>query len=187
VPVRRRGVRDDLDTGRRIYRCEPPKRNRAWTGGHVARQAPPVEDFIARLVTGRLSRPDAAGLLEAREGGPGVAALREEAAAIRRNLEELAADRALGLIGRAQLLAATTRANLRVEVIGAELDSAATENVLAPLVAAGNAAAAWEELDLSRKRAVIKTLMTITLLSPGMGARRAFDPATVQVTWRQQG
>ncbi len=44
-----------------------------------------------------------------------------------------------------------------------------------------------EELDLSRKRAVIKTLMTITLLSPGMGTRRAFDPATVQVTWRQPG
>jgi site-specific DNA recombinase len=51
-------------------------------------------------VTGRLSRPDAAGLLDVGEGGPDVAALREEAAAIRRNLEELAADRALGLIDR---------------------------------------------------------------------------------------
>ncbi len=65
----------------------------------------------------------------------------------------------MGLIGRAQLLAATTRANHRLEVIGAELDTAAKENVLAPLVAADNAAAAWQELDLSRKRAVIKTLM----------------------------
>ena len=69
-------------------------------------------------------------------------------------------------------------------MIGAELDTAAKENVLAPLVAADNAAAAWQELDLARKRAVIKTLMTITLRSPGMGTRRAFDPATVQVTWR---
>jgi hypothetical protein len=61
-----------------------PKRNRAWAGGHVARQAPPVEDFIARSVTGRLSRPDAAGLLEADASGPDVAALREEAAATAR-------------------------------------------------------------------------------------------------------
>ena len=76
---------------------------------------------------------------------------------------------------------------MRLELIGAEFDSAAKENVLAPLVAADNAAAAWQELDLSRKRAVIKTLMTITLRSPGMGTRRAFDPATVQVTWRQPG
>ena len=36
------------------------------------------------------------------EGGPDVVALREEAAAIRRNLEEMAADRALGLITRPQ-------------------------------------------------------------------------------------
>jgi hypothetical protein len=32
---------------------------------------------------------------------------------------------------------------------------------------------------------VIKTLMSVTLHSPGKGARRAFDPATVQVTWNQ--
>ena len=83
-------------TGRRIYRCEPADRNRAWTGGHVARQAVPVEDFITRLVTGAAvpaRRRRAAG---GPEGGPDVAALREEAAAIRRNLEELAADRASG-------------------------------------------------------------------------------------------
>jgi hypothetical protein len=39
--------------------------------------------------------------------------------------------------------------------------------------AAENAASVWESLDLSRKRAVIKTLMTITLNPPGRGARRA--------------
>jgi hypothetical protein len=57
--------------------------------------------------------------------------------------------------------------------------------VLAPLVAAENAAAVWEGLDISRKRSVIKTLMSITLHSPGRGVPRAFDPATVQVTWNQ--
>ena len=57
--------------------------------------------------------------------------------------------------------------------------------MLAPLVAAENAAEVWEMLDLSRKRAVIKTLMSVTLHSPGRGARRPFDPATVKVTWNQ--
>jgi hypothetical protein len=98
-----------------------------------------------------------------------VAALREEAAAIRRNLEEMAADRALGLITRPQLLTATERANIRLDEIGTELEHAARENVLAPLVAAKNAAQVWEGLDLSRKRAVIKTLMSVTLHSPGRG------------------
>ena len=78
-----------------------------------------------------------------------------------------------------------SRAGTRLAEIGTELDSAARENVLAPLVAAENAAAVWGGLDISRKRAVIKTLMSVTLHSPGRGARRPFDPATVTVTWRQ--
>jgi hypothetical protein len=43
----------------------------------------------------------------------------------------------------------------------------------------------WARLDISRKRAVIKTLMSVTLCSPGKGPRRAFDPATVEVAWNQ--
>ena len=58
-------------------------------------------------------------------------------------------------------------------------------DVLAPLVAAENAAAVWADLDISRQRAVIKTLMSVTLHSPGRGARLPFDPATVTVAWRQ--
>ena len=162
-----------------------PTRDRTWPGGHVARKAAEVDEFIQKLAVARLSRADAAGLLADTGGGPDVVALREEGAAIRRNLEEMAADRALGLITRPQMLAATGRASIRLDEIGAELDHAARENVLAPLVAAENAADLWETLDLSRKRAVIKTLMVITLHSPGRGARRPFDPATVTVTWRQ--
>jgi site-specific DNA recombinase len=115
-----------------------------------------------------------------------MAGLREEAAAIRATLEEMARDRALGFMTRAQMVAGTEAATIRLSGIGWELEEAARENVLAPLVAAENAAGVWESLDLARKRAIIKTLMTITLLSPGKGARRAFDPATVQVTWHQE-
>jgi hypothetical protein len=66
------------------------------------------------------------------EGGPDVVGLREVAAAIRRNLEGMAADRALGLITRPQMLAATKRGNARLTEIGADLEHAARENVLAP-------------------------------------------------------
>jgi len=170
-------------TGHHIYRCAPPGRNTAHKGGHVARQAAPVEAFIERTVIARLSRPDAVGLVAAPDSGVDVAGLRQEAAAIRRNLEEIAADRALGHISRAQMLAATGQGNARLAAIADELADAAGESVLAPLIAAGNAATVWESLDRSRKRAIIKTLMTITLLSPGKGARRGFDPATVEITW----
>ena len=172
-------------TGHHVYRCAPPGRDSDYQG-HVSPQAEPVEDFIERIVIARLSAPDAADLLAAPEGGPDVAGLREESAAIRANLEEMARDRALGLMTRAQMVAGTEAASIRLAGIGRELEEAARENVLTPLVAAENAAGVWESLDLSRKRAIIKTLMGITLLSTGKGARRAFDPATVQITWHQQ-
>jgi site-specific DNA recombinase len=85
------------------------------------------------------------------------------------------------------MLKATEVGNARLAEIGTELDHASRENVLAPLVAAENAAAAWVDLDLSRKRAAIKTLMSITLRSPGRGARRPFDPATVGIDWKRPG
>lgn len=56
-------------------------------------------------------------------------------------LDEMAADRALGLITRSQMLAAAERANTRSFAIDTQLDEAA--HVLAPLVAAENAASKW--------------------------------------------
>ncbi len=99
----------------------------------------------------------------------------------------MARDRVFGLITRAQVIAATDVGNTRLAEIAQELEEAARENVLAPLVAASNAAQVWEDMDLARKRAVIKTLMTIILRSPGRGARRALDPSTVEVDWNQPG
>jgi hypothetical protein len=172
-------------TGHHIYRCAPATRDEAFKSGHVARQAAPVEEFIVKLVIARLTRADAAGLLVAPDGGIDVAALREEAAAIRATQEEMARDRVLGLVTRAQVITANQVGDARLARIADELEEAARENVLAPLVAASNAKQVWDDMDLARKRAVIRTLMTITLRSPGRGARRAFDPATVKVDWNQ--
>jgi site-specific DNA recombinase len=54
-------------TGHHIYRCAPATRNRAYSGTHVARQAVPVEEFIEKIVVGRLSRADAADLVAAED------------------------------------------------------------------------------------------------------------------------
>jgi site-specific DNA recombinase len=156
-------------TGRYIYRRASATRDVSYTDGHVARQAAPVEEFVVKLVIARLSRPDAAGLLAAPESGADVAALREEAAAIRATQEEMARDRVLGLVTRAQVIAATDAGNAR---LAQELEDAARENVLAPLVAAANDARVWEDMDLSRKRAVIRTLITITLAATSSGCPR---------------
>jgi hypothetical protein len=74
-------------------RVDPACRGRAGTSPGSPHG---VEDSITKLAISRLSRPDATDLLDVPEGGLDMTALREKAAAIRRNLEELAADPGAG-------------------------------------------------------------------------------------------
>jgi hypothetical protein len=129
-----------------------------------------VDRWVEAAVLEALSRPDLAGLVTP---APDVdtAGLRAEAAAIRRNLDEMGADRALGLVTRSQLLAATERGTARLAEIGAGLATAAGKGALAPFTRGQAAAKVWDGLDLSRRREVIRTLTSVTLHPAGRGAR----------------
>ncbi len=161
--------------GTRTYRC-------GQTRGHLSRAAEPIDDLVARVVVSRLSAPDAAGLLSTETVD--VAALREEAAALRTRLTELADLFADGAVTAAQLARGTDRARTRLAVIEQEMAAAGGVSVLGDLVTAEDVQGAWDRLDLDRRRAVIDTLMTVTLLSPGQGAR-TFRPETVVIERRK--
>ena len=104
-----------------------------------------------------------------------TAGLRAQAGAIRRNLDEMSADRALGHISRSQMLAATERGNARLAEISAELAESAGKGALAPFARAKargeTARTVWDGLDLSRRREVIRALTAVTLAPAGRGAR----------------
>jgi site-specific DNA recombinase len=165
--------------GQHVYRCNPQTRD-GRPGPHVARQAAPVDAWVTEAVIQLLSRPDAVSLLSVPKARADVTALREEAAAIRQRLDDLAADAVEGSITRSQLHAASARATARLSAIDAELADTGREDVLAPLVAADNVAAAWDALDLSRKRAVLGALWDVVLHPTGRGSR-GFDPATIEL------
>ncbi|MDP9459224.1 MAG: recombinase family protein, partial [Actinomycetota bacterium] len=77
----------------------------------------------------------------------------------------------------------TDRARTRLEVIEQEMAAAGGVSVLGDLITAEDVQAAWDRLDLDRRRAVVEALMAITLLPPGRG-NRVFRPETVQIEWR---
>jgi hypothetical protein len=52
------------------------------------------------------------------------------------------------------------------------------------MVTAADAGRVWDALHVDRRRAVIDTLMSVRLMSPGRGAR-TFNPASVLIAWRQ--
>jgi len=161
--------------GRKVYRCNPATRGDR-PGPHAQSMTGPVDEHVTLRIIARLARPDLADLVTPRR--PDLGPLHTEAASIRANLAELAGDRALGLIDRAQMIAATRRGNARLAEIAAALAAAAESSALAPFAAGASARAVWDGLDGSRRRAVIAALCTVTLHPAGRGAR-TFDPRTV--------
>ena len=164
--------------GQHVYRCQPSSRGDR-PGPHVAVQAEPVNACVEEVVVDALSSREVADLVTPPPHAD-TAGLRAGAAAIRRNLDELAADRALGLVSRSQMIAATERGNARLAQIGAELAAAAGKGALVPFTRGQAAEAVWADLDLSRRREVIRALATVTLLPAGRGARE-FDVRKVRV------
>ena len=167
-------------TGKHCYRCNAATRGDR-PGPHCQQMIAPIDDYVTRVIIERLSRDDLADLVTPKR--PDLGPLHTAAAAIRRNLNELAADRAEGLISRAQMLAATERGNARLAEITAQLAAAAESSALAPFTAGASARTVWDGLDDSRRRAVIDALCTVVVHPAGRGAR-IFDPATIDIEWR---
>jgi hypothetical protein len=153
----------------RVYNCQYSTRA-ARPGPHVALRAGAVDEYVTEVVLAVLSDESVEDLVTP---PPHVdtAGLRAEAAAIRANLKEMGGDRALGLITRTQLLEGTERGTARLAEIAAGLAETTGAGALVPFTRGQAAADVWADLDLSRRREVIRALGTVTLHPAGRGAR----------------
>lgn len=178
--------------GQRVYRCHPE--HRTSDGPHVARQSDPVEAWLAGgtidgehvqgLIIERLSRPDAADLLTD-DTRPDVEGLQSERLAVSSRLDSLATEWADGALTDSQIRTATERLRQRLSEIDGQIQRAGREDALIDLVTVDDVRACWASLDISRQRAVVRSLFEgIVLYPPGRGARR-FDLESVEITWRQ--
>lgn len=152
---------------------------------HLVRSVKHTDKFVVGTILARLAREDAADLIAPPAPDVDIAALRAERTSIRENLNELAADKALGLIDRGQLLAATARGNARLAEIDSQLQAAIVDSPLRPLIEADDVEEVWDGLPLSHQRLVVKELVTVRILPSGRKGR-GFDPATVEIRWIKQ-
>jgi DNA invertase Pin-like site-specific DNA recombinase len=160
--------------GKRTLKCSVSR--------HLSRAAEPIEELVTEVIVARLSRPDAAELLVDSDR-PDTGALRGDVMALRARLAQLAGLLADGVLTETSVREASARLRCEVAEIEAQMADAGRADVLGPLITAEDVATAWDGLDVDRRRAVVQTLMTVTLLSPGKG-RRTFDAASVEVDWR---
>lgn len=170
-------------TRKHVYRCNPVLRAGA-AGPHSQQLISNVDPYVEEVIVARLSRPDVAELI-APPASVDTVALRREAASIRANLDEMAADRALGLVTRTQMLKATERGKQRLGEITAALTESVSDSALAPFAGDQPAVEIWEGFDRARKRAAIDALCQVVIYPAGRGAR-VFDRTTVRVEWKRQ-
>lgn len=160
---------------RLVYRCR--------SGGHLARQAAETDAFVTGVVVGRLSRPDAVELLAT--DSVDVSALHDEARVLRARGEALAVEYAEGAVTVAQMRVVNKTLAAKLADIEAQIASATQTSALADLVGRDDVRARWNALSVTRQRAVVDSLMTITVLPVGRGAGRAFDPDSIDIAWKQ--
>jgi len=164
-----------------FYRCSGPM-------VHVTRLAARVDEYVSGVVVGVLERPDAAVVFGGRRGEDS-AALHSEATAVRVRLDDLAALYAAGAVDARQLAAGSERLRTSLADLEWRIGAATAGTALDGLVGVANVAEMWAELPLDRRRAVVDTLMTVTLLpAPRRGrppgwrpGEPYFDPATVRI------
>jgi site-specific DNA recombinase len=163
---------------RPVYTCR--------TGKHVIRTAEEVDRFVEEVVIGILTKRGAELLAPDQTGD--AAGLHLQDAALAARLDELGRLAGEGLIEPGQLVQATAAIRSQREEITAQLAAMSRGSVLAGVADAADPAKVWTGLDLSRKRAVVDVLMTVTILPAKRGRRPGwrpgdsyFDPATVDL------
>jgi hypothetical protein len=112
--------------GARVYQCQ--------ASAHLSRSADPIDELVEAVVVARLRRADLVDLLAA-ETGDDVPALRDQAAAERLRLDQIAADYADGLLTGRQVKIATAKVATRLEQVEAALADAGRSTRLGPGVA----------------------------------------------------
>jgi site-specific DNA recombinase len=147
-----------------------------------------VDDLVTRLVLARLSRADARDLL-AKDNRDELTSLHREAGAIR---ELMAADRRLhleGLLTGLEFAGGRRKDQADLAAVEQKIADAGQAGVIASLI--GDPAATWTRPGPGKRRTVIDTLMTITILPAPRGrpagwrrGQRYVGPGTVLIAWR---
>ncbi|MEV7042198.1 recombinase family protein [Amycolatopsis sp. NPDC051061] len=183
--------------GYRGYRCGNPAPKNGIK--HVIRHADSLDDFIEKVIVARLAKPDARDLLVAQDRGREVdtVALHNEANVLRQRLDELSGMFAEGDITAAQLRAGTNKSRERLDAIERDIVAAAQLDPLSGVAGASNVAEVWfgtkpdrsDGLSIGRRRAILDTLLSVTVLKTRPGRHASglyFSPETVRTEWKER-
>lgn len=154
------------------YRCR--------SGGHVSRVAEYVDEYVGDWAVERLSRPDAVELLmpPTPEQEP-MEELMAREEAVRDKLRENQRDYDDDLKTRAQYLDSNARLRAKLREVEGEMERRNTVPILKGVrLGTPQVAEDWKHYSLDRRRAIIDTIMTVTILPARRGRPDGFRPGS---------
>lgn len=177
------------------YRCRVGDREGK---SHVVRGTEALDAFVVEVIKARLSEPD--GRQIPRPPDVNTAPLHTEAAALRARMDQLATQWVDLEMTQAQFLAANRSLRQRLGELEGMIASSQRSTVLDGL---DNIAETWPALSLDRQRAILDTLLTVTVLPRDRTGRRPvsangpapawwpdgaawsyWDPSKVEIAWK---
>jgi hypothetical protein len=157
------------------------------SGKHVVRVADAVDQLVTKVIIERLSRPDVLDLI-VRDTGHDTAPLHARAGALRERLNGLARAYADGGIDARQLWEGSEHARAQLAEVEDQIAVLSRGSTLTGVADAADPGRVWATLDLDRRRAIIDTLLEVTILPARKGRRSGwrpgepyFDPSTVRM------
>jgi site-specific DNA recombinase len=157
----------------------------ACSANHMRRLAEPVDELVFEVIERVLVRDN----LELMTPAADLAPLRDRLTTLRARSEEIAAmfgDPGSGMTG-AQFRVANERLQHEIRATEAELGRRSAGSRLSGIADAPDPAVAFRTSGIDRQRAVIDTLMVVTLMRIKRGRRTGgayFDPTSVKIEWK---
>lgn len=139
--------------------CNRVSRNGAW-----------LDAVAVEATVDRLARPDAVELTQP-EQRDDLDELRERARALRTRLDSMAVEFADGVLSPSQIKTATARIKEQLEDIDQTISDSQATHVFDGVIGAEDVAAAFGDLSLDRQRAVVSSLVSITVKPSGRCGR----------------
>ena len=157
------------------------ERYRCRAGGCFTRAIEPVDDYVTRVIAGRLAMPDLSHVLASRDADRS-APLLAEIETQRRKITRAESDYMAELIDGPLYKSIRDAAQAAIRAAETSLAAATASNAAGAVLSAPDPSVAFLGADLATRRAVID-LFAIVRVSPNARAR-SFDPDTVVIEWR---
>ena len=143
----------------------------------IARRSQYVDDLVTETILSTLERQSPADYAA---DDPEAAAALREAAELRTRLNAFTDQAADGSLSPAAL--ARIEARLLPQIRAAEQRAARRPTALPDDLLGDGARTTWERLDLTERRRIIRSLVTVTINRSTVGTRR-FNPADIDIDW----